>query len=108
MSITISRYPIGDVLNTVKARFSRVSSQHCPFVNRWLTHLQNAFFRFFKLTFILSSFINMKYVSQLLRTSLHKLARIMEKNSPLKGELVEISFVKRDNKVTYTYTKVKE
>jgi hypothetical protein len=50
----------------------------------------------------------MKYVSQLLRTSLHKLARIMEKNSPLKGELVEISFVKRDNKVTYTYTKVKE
>jgi hypothetical protein len=50
----------------------------------------------------------MKYVSQLLRTSLHKLARFMEKISPLKGELVEVSFVKRDNKVTYTYTKVKE
>lgn len=50
----------------------------------------------------------MRYFSQIIRQSLHKLARVLEKNSPLKGDLVEVSFEKRNNKVTYSYTRVKE
>jgi hypothetical protein len=43
-----------------------------------------------------------------LRTYLHKIARLIEKISPMKGELVDIRFIKTEAGVTYKYTRVKE
>ncbi|HYD22911.1 MAG TPA: hypothetical protein VEB40_15615 [Flavipsychrobacter sp.] len=42
------------------------------------------------------------------RKYLHKVARFLEKISPMKGELVDIQFIKTEDRVTYTYKKVQK
>jgi hypothetical protein len=42
------------------------------------------------------------------RKYLHKVARFLEKISPLKGELVDVQFIKTQDRVIYKYKKVQQ